>query len=637
MLLLMGLLAVVGLRQIDAGRDHLDTVVSNHMAKIELATRMHTAARERTLILQRIILNSDPFARDEDGVRFNRHGTEFATARAELLKLPLNLAERQLLTLQAELTLRSVPIQELVIELSADDRFTDARRLLLEKAIPLQDEVLKILVKLYDMQRAAAAQGARDATAGYEKAKIWVYVLSGATLALGCLIAVIVIHRANLATRERNHLATHDALTGLPNRLLLTDRLFHALARARRRKSVVAVLFLDLDRFKLVNDTLGHHMGDELLKNVADRLANCVREGDTVARLGGDEFVIVLDDVPSKEAVDATADKVLDILGKPFDLGGPEFFVSASVGISVFPQDGGNARTLLKNADAAMYQAKELGRNNVQHYHAKFDEIESERLEIETALRHALDRDEFCVFYQPQLNLKTGRISGVEALVRWKHPRWGILAPDRFLAIAEECGLMIPIGRRVLKQACQQLRAWQDRGLPPITVAVNLLGREFWNNDLITDVRDVLEETGIDPAFLDIELTEGVLMQNTDGALRILDALKRMGVLLTVDDFGTGYSSLAYLKNFPIDALKIDRSFITDVTLDASDATITRAVLALSRSLNLKCIAEGVETQEQLNFLRDMGCEMIQGYLVSAPAPAEDLETLLLRGWRAAA
>ena len=362
-----------------------------------------------------------------------------------------------------------------------------------------------------------------------------------------------------------------------------------------------------------------------------------MREGDTVARLGGDEFVIVLDDVPNIEAVDSTAGKVLEVLGKPFDLGGPEFFASASIGISVFPQDGGNARTLLKNADAAMYQAKESGRNNVQHYHAKFDAIASERLEIETALRHALDRDEFCVFYQPQLCLKTGHITGVEALVRWRHPRWGILTPDRFLSIAEECGLIIPIGRRVLKQACAQLRTWQDLGLPRITVAVNLLGREFWNHELLADVRDVLDETGIDPAYLDIELTEGVLMQNTDGALRILSALKRMGVLLTVDDFGTGYSSLAYLKNFPIDALKIDRSFITDVTSNSSDAAITRAVLALSRSLNLKCIAEGVETRAQLDMLREMGCEVIQGYLISEPTPPGDLEALLTKGWRAAA
>lgn len=294
-------------------------------------------------------------------------------------------------------------------------------------------------------------------------------------------------------------------------------------------------------------------------------------------------------------------------------------------------------RARLKNADAAMYQAKELGRNTIQYYQAKLDERAAERLEIETALRHGLDRDEFCVFYQPQLCVRTGRITGVEALVRWNHPRWGMLTPDRFLAIAEECGLIIPIGRRVLKQACAQLADWQQRGFPRISMAVNLLGREFWNNDLIADVRNAISESGIDASLLDVELTEGVLMQNIDGALRVLRALKQMGVRLTVDDFGTGYSSLAYLKNFPIDALKIDRSFITDVTLDASDAAITRAVLALARSLDLQCIAEGVETPAQLAFLRDLGCETLQGFLISEARPAAALENLLRSGWRTAA
>ena len=637
MLALMGLLAYTGLRQIEVAQTQLDTIVNDHMVKIELATSMHTAARERTLILQRIILSNDPFARDQEWVRFNQLAADFAAARAKLTALPLSQAERDLLAHQAGLTKRSVPIQEQVIELALGERTHDAHHLLVERAIPLQDEVLKVLVALYELQRQASAHGVKQALGDFGQAKIWVYGLSAAVFALGCLIAFVVIHRANASARERTYLATHDALTGLPNRLLLTDRLFHALARARRRSSLVAVLFLDLDRFKLVNDTLGHHIGDELLKHVADRLAGCVREGDTVARLGGDEFVIVLDDVPTKQAAAATASKVLEVLSQPFDLGGPEFFASASIGVSIFPQDGGNARTLLKNADAAMYQAKESGRNNIQYYQATFDERAAERLEIETALRHGLDRDEFCVFYQPQLCVRTGRITGVEALVRWNHPRWGILTPDRFLSIAEECGLIIPIGRRVLRQACEQLRDWQQRGFPRISMAVNLLGREFWNNDLLADVRDAIDETGIDPSQLDVELTEGVLIQNIDGALRVMRALKRMGVRLTVDDFGTGYSSLAYLKNFPLDALKIDRSFITDVTLDASDAAITRAVLALARSLDLECIAEGVETPQQLAFLRDLGCETVQGFLISEARPAAALENLLRSGWRAAA
>lgn len=348
MLALMGLLAYTGLRQIEAAQRQLDIIVNDHMVKIELATSMHTAARERMLISQRIILSDDPFVRDREWLRFHQLATDFTTAREQLLALPLSKVERDLLARQVSLTRQSVPTLNNVIELALNGRTQDAHSLLVSKAIPLQDEILKVLVALYDLQRYESARGAKQALAAHDQAKIWVRALTAAVFSLGCMIAFVVIHRANNAARERTYLATHDALTGLPNRLLLTDRLFHALARARRRSSLVAVLFLDLDRFKLVNDTLGHHIGDELLKHVADRLASCVREGDTVARLGGDEFVVVLDDVPTKQTAAAMATKVLEVLSQPFDLGGPEFFASASIGVSIFPQDAANARTLEK-------------------------------------------------------------------------------------------------------------------------------------------------------------------------------------------------------------------------------------------------------------------------------------------------
>jgi diguanylate cyclase (GGDEF)-like protein/PAS domain S-box-containing protein len=429
-----------------------------------------------------------------------------------------------------------------------------------------------------------------------------------------------------------NYLASHDSLTNLPNRNLLSDRLGHAISRARWHKRLVAILFLDLDRFKMINDTLGHSIGDLLLQAIADRLSVILRDGDTVARLGGDEFVIILDDVAREEDVAKVAQKILETLSRPLMLKGQEIFMTASIGISLFPNDGDDSQNLLKNADTAMYLAKEQGRNNYQHFSPNMNVKTLERLALETNLRHALERKELILHYQPFLNLSTGKIIGMEALVRWRHPDLGLISPAKFIPLAEETGLIVPISEWVLKSACEQNRAWQTAGLPPIHIAVNLSARQFQEKNLAMMVKQVLKETGLDPAYLELELTESVIMKNAETTTAVLREFHDLGIEISIDDFGTGYSSLNYLKRFPVNKLKIDQSFVREITTDPDDAAITVAIIAMGHSLHLKVIAEGVETKEQLEYLRSIDCDEIQGYLFSRPLPAEESTKILAEG-----
>ena len=431
------------------------------------------------------------------------------------------------------------------------------------------------------------------------------------------------------AEERLSYLATHDALTNLPNRTLFIDRLEQAVSRAPWRKRLVAVLFLDLDHFKRINDTLGHNLGDLFLKAVAERLKGCVREGDTVARMGGDEFTVVLADIAETRDVPKIAQKVLDAFSKPFRVDGHELFTTTSVGISLYPNDGDNAEVLLKNADAAMYRAKEEGRNNYQHFSPAMNVRALEHLALENNLRYALEREELLLHYQPQVDLKTGRVIGMEALLRWQHPDLGLVSPAQFISLAEETGLIVPIGEWVLRTACAQNKAWQEAGLSPVRVSVNLSGRQFFQKNLFEMISRVIRETGLDPNSLELELTESFLMKKAESNIATLRELSAMMVRLSIDDFGTGYSSLSYLKHFPIHSLKIDQSFVRDITTDPDDAVIVTAIVTLAHSLCLKVIAEGVETKEQLEFLRSLQCDVMQGYLFSRPLPAEEATKLL--------
>jgi diguanylate cyclase (GGDEF)-like protein/PAS domain S-box-containing protein len=428
---------------------------------------------------------------------------------------------------------------------------------------------------------------------------------------------------------ELSYLAHHDPLTELPNRLLLDARLEYAIQRADREGSSLAVLFLDLDRFKTVNDSLGHPIGDQLLKSVAALLGACVRGGDTVARLGGDEFVIVLEEVGNAGNTSEIAKKILLALNKRYDLDGQAVYVSASIGISTYPADGRDGTTLLKNADAAMYLAKEEGRNTFRFYSTELTRTAHDRLNLESELRRAIEKQEFLLHFQPQVDVSSGAIVGAEALVRWQHPQFGIISPLRFIPLAEETGLILPLGEWVLNAACEQLSAWMESDLPPITLAVNLSPRQFLQSDLIRQLRAVLDATGLPPWLLELEITEGAIMKRGQEAVATLQAVKDLGLKLAIDDFGTGYSSLAYLRRFPIDTLKIDQSFMRDIPRDTGAMEIAVTITAMAHNLRMQVLAEGVETSEQLAFLQRNGCNTYQGYLYSRPVTAESFASLL--------
>jgi diguanylate cyclase (GGDEF)-like protein/PAS domain S-box-containing protein len=446
----------------------------------------------------------------------------------------------------------------------------------------------------------------------------------------GTVIAFRDITQMRAMAQKMARLAQHDYLTGLPNRMLLNDRLAQAIVYAKRHGTQLALLFLDLDNFKHINDSLGHLAGDKLLESVAQRLVGKVRQSDTVSRQGGDEFVILLlEDVHAENAA-ITAEKIIQSLVQPHRIDEHELHITTSIGISLYPDDGGDADTLIKHADTAMYHAKQKGKNNYQFFKSEMNIRAVERQAIEAELQHAIQREEFVLHYQPKVNLMSGEITGVEALVRWIHPSKGMLLPEKFIAIAEDCGLIIPIGQLVLRQACRQAREWSDQGMSPIPIAVNISALEFRHPHFFENVRLILQETGLEPRFLEIELTESVLMGNVEASTTILQALKDIGVRLAIDDFGTGYSSLSYLRRFPIDVLKIDQSFVRDISGNANDGVIVSAVIGMAAGLKQKVIAEGIETQEQLAYLKIHQCGEGQGNLFSAPAPPNDFARIFM-------
>ncbi|MGH8619860.1 MAG: putative bifunctional diguanylate cyclase/phosphodiesterase [Burkholderiales bacterium] len=428
---------------------------------------------------------------------------------------------------------------------------------------------------------------------------------------------------------ELVHLANHDALTSLPNRIMLNDRLRQMLLHATRGNTVVAVAFVDLDNFKLVNDSLGHNVGDQLLMTMAERMQACLRETDTVARLGGDEFVLLLSGERRGEAMGAVIRRVLTEICAPCSVDGHELNVSASIGIAVFPRDGRDVGTLLKNADTAMYRAKENGRNNFQFYTAEMNAAVNVRIETEASLRRAVERNEFVLHFQPKVDLGTRRIVGSEALIRWQHPQLGLVGPLDFIGIAEETGLIVPIGEWVLNAACAYNQSLQDAGLPPLRVAVNLSARQFRGHNITGTVRRALAHSGMLPKWLELELTESVVMHDAGNLISTLEDLASIGCKLSVDDFGTGYSSLSYLKRFPVANLKIDKSFVRDITTDADDAAIVKAIIVLGHSLELSVTAEGVENEGQLRFLAKNGCDEVQGNYFGEAMPGADLQALL--------
>jgi diguanylate cyclase (GGDEF)-like protein len=466
--------------------------------------------------------------------------------------------------------------------------------------------------------------------------------------AVGSLVAILIIavmgrmshqlalsrklaveeHIAHAARVE--YLAYHDSLTTLPNRSLFSKLLGHSINQAHRFKRQLTVLFLDLDHFKNINDTLGHEAGDQLLQEVASRLKTCLRDSDTVARLGGDEFVVLLPELDVEKYAATVAQKILSAVARPFVLAGQEYRVTASIGIGTYPQDGLDEQTLTKNADIAMYKAKEEGKNNFQFYSEKLNANSLERLNLESGLRHALERNQFQLYYQAKRDIGSGLITGMEALLRWQHPDLGTVAPLRFIPLAEETGLIIPIGKWVLRTACLQNVAWQKQGLVQLNMAVNLTERQFFDENLLTDLKTILAETGMDAHLLELEISEGLLMRDVEKTKRVFRGIKDIGIRIAIDDFGSGYSSRASLKQFPLDTIKIDRSFIHDLASIAEDKALTEAIISMGRTLSLTVVAQGVETKEQVDFLRQNACDEFQGFYLNKPLPADQIAELIL-------
>ncbi|MBS0307759.1 MAG: EAL domain-containing protein, partial [Proteobacteria bacterium] len=433
------------------------------------------------------------------------------------------------------------------------------------------------------------------------------------------------------AQQRLEHMATHDSLTGLPNRAFLVDRLTHSLSLAHRNdQHRVAVMFLDLDRFKHVNDTIGHEAGDKVLQTVAARLTGCIRETDTLARLGGDEFVILAEGFDDANYLTRLAERILLAIAEPFRLQGYEYYLGVSIGISVHPEDGNDGHTLLRCADSAMYSAKECGRNHYQFYTQEMNARTQRRYHLEKNLRHALNNQEFVLHYQPKIDLVTERIVGAEALLRWDNPGTGLVMPEEFIPLAEETGLIVPIGRWVLEQACRQVAQWRERLMPEMKISVNLSPRQFHDEYLLNIITDILNRCALPPEVLELEITESLLMSDTAKLLPTFHALTDLGIAFSLDDFGTGYSSLSYLHRFPIKNLKIDRSFIKDIPGNRDSVALTQTIIAMAHSLNMRVTAEGVEQDSQMHFLRDAGCHEMQGFYFSKPVPAAEFEALFL-------
>jgi diguanylate cyclase (GGDEF)-like protein/PAS domain S-box-containing protein len=449
----------------------------------------------------------------------------------------------------------------------------------------------------------------------------------------GAVIVFRDVSAARAMAQQIEHSAEHDFLTGLPNRLLLNDRINQAIALSQRHEKKIALMFLDLDGFKHINDSLGHPVGDKLLQSVAQRLLKCVRTCDTVSRQGGDEFVVLLTDVEQPENSAIAAQRMLDAIAEAYSIGDNELHMTTSIGVSVYPEDGIDSETLIKSADTAMYQAKENGRQNYQFFTPAMNVRAVERQSIEEYLRRALERNEFALHYQPKIDLKTRAITGAEALLRWTHPVRGLISPAQFIPVAEDSGLILPIGAWVLREACTQARAWRDAGLPAMSIAVNVSAMQFRNRTFLEDTFAILAETGLNPEYLELELTESVLMKHAEFTASILHILRKRGVQVAVDDFGTGYSSLGYLRKFPLDSLKIDQSFIRQISATPSETTIVSAIISMGRSLKLRVVAEGVETQDEMAFLQAHQCDEAQGYYFSRPVPPQQFAKLLDASW----
>ena len=636
-LLLVSLLIIIGVTNLSKSKLHLDRVVNSNNLKIQLVYQMHQSARERTINLQQMFIVKDSLNLENAINNMQFYGGIFVSARAEFLALNLSVKEKAILEQQAKLSAKIGPAQNKIADLVNFGEINQAEKLLLEIAQPLQNDVFTLLSKLQDIQRFETKSAIHENGESYKHivGVMWAVTVIVILISIGIVFFTLRLISKNEKQQAKQqqdieYQAYYDQLTGLPNRRLLNDRLQHARKNTSRNEVLMAVLFIDCDRFKPINDTLGHTVGDGLLISIANRLKENVRDSDTVCRYSGDEFVIVLEDINHISAVDKVAKKILNSIAEPHYLEGHKVFTTISIGITVYPLDDNSETGLLTSADIAMYHAKQNGGNQYEYFNSEMNARSKKRLTLEQDLHEALLHKELEIYYQP-LNAisQTRKIIGVEALLRWHHPTQGMVPPVYFIGIAEDSGLIVAIGEWVLNSACEQIKKWERQGFDEICISVNLSPRQFLDSNLFTMVKDALVLSGIEPSNLALEVTESTAMHSIDKSIDILHKLKKLGVRISIDDFGTGYSSLSYLHKMPIDNLKIDRSFIKNLHLYKNDKALVQAIVTMAHTLGMNVIAEGVELEEQYDFLEKIGCEVMQGFLISKPVPPSEIEHFL--------
>jgi diguanylate cyclase (GGDEF)-like protein len=626
-LALMVALSAIGLRYVAEANQHLKDITQNNNVKIELATEMHSALRERAIAMHALPSISDPFDKDAEIQRANAQATRYAKARTRLEGMPLSPEEREILDRIFNMTREAGSEVQAIMEMSTfNDNPTEVFEFIRNVAMPRQRLIAEQVDILLALQRKQTAQAVQTAEQSYAHVRDLMLGLGTAALLIGIMIAGFVSQRVARQAGQLETQAMYDLLTGLPNRSLLHDRLNHAIELSKRKSTSFGLILMDLDRFKGINDTLGHGVGDEVLREVGRRLKATIRAEDTVARLGGDEYVLLIDGLEPQGAA-LVANKILASLDRPFFWQNQSIDLGASLGCSFYPSQCGDASGLLRCADIAMYVAKRSGQGYAL-YSPDQEVTSRDDLSLKSELREAIQKDQLCLHYQPQIDHRTQRIVGLEALVRWQHPQRGFLAPDTFIPQAEEAGLIGPLTLWVLKSALARQAALQQQGLL-LNMAVNLSARNLHDLELPASVRRLLRESGVDPRYLTLEITESAVMSNPSDGLTILSELDRMGVKLAIDDFGTGYSSLAYLKRLPVDELKIDKSLVTDMEVNENDAVIVRSTIDLAHNLGLKVTAEGVETQDVWDTLSILGCDQSQGYFMGRPMSEEKLDAWL--------
>ena len=630
--LLLATLTLVGLIRITEINRHMEQIVKNNNVKTELVHSMKDALRERTIITHLVSLLKDPFAQDEEYQNFNILGATFSSARTALEAMPQNAEEKEVLTRMRTLTLMTQPHVVQAIELAMSGKINESRKLIETEVMDAQKAISIELNKLLQVQKSATEDAVAAAQKSYENTRLLMFILGGSAIVLGLLIAFVVIRNANTQANSLQHQAMFDNLTNLPNRVLFADRLQQTLLIARREKRAFGLFAMDLDRFKEINDTLGHHVGDKVLQHVAACARSCLRESDTVARMGGDEFAILLATISDSDGAVAVAKKILTALAEPFELAGRSLEIGASIGVVLFPKHGDDPDVLMRQADAAMYIAKQT-QSGYRMYSEDMGHGVDDRMALQSELRQAITNNELVLHYQPKIDFNANQVSGVEALVRWQHPKHGLMSPDKFIPLAEQSGLIKPLTKWVLKTSLRQCEEWYRAGVH-LSMAVNVSAISIQDPEFPDQMEKMLEDFDVPASQLEIEITETAVMSEPVRAVECIRRLSALGFQVAIDDFGTGYSSMAYLKELLVAKIKIDKSFVKDMAVNHNDAVIVRSTVELGHNLGLKVVAEGVEDQMSWDKLKGLGCDSAQGYYMSRPLPTKEfMEWLQKSKW----